>query len=80
MILAPLHPSGCPSATAPPLVFTFEASSFNKFVLTIPTTENASLNSKKSISAEVKLAFSKAFGRAKEGAVVKYLGSCAASA
>jgi hypothetical protein len=72
MILAPLHPSGCPSATAPPLVFTFEASSFNNFVLTIPTTEKASLNSKKSMSAEDKLAFFNAFGKAKDGAVVKY--------
>ena len=50
------------------------------FVLTIPTTEKASLNSKKSISSELKLAFFNAFGKAKEGAVVKYLGSCSASA
>ena len=45
-----------------------------------PTIENASLNSKKSISSMETPALSSAFGRAFAGAVVNHSGSCAASA
>ena len=80
MILAPLHPSGCPNETAPPLMFTLDESKFNNLVFTRPTTEKASLNSKKLISFEVKFALCRALGKAKDGAVVNHFGSCAASA
>lgn len=49
IILEPELPSGCPKATAPPFTFTFVASKPKILLFAKPTTENASLNSKKSI-------------------------------
>src|SRR5690606_36603269 len=80
MILAPEHPRGCPSDTAPPFTFTLDASKPNIFELANPTTEKASLNSKKSTSEISRLAFFKAFGSALAGEVVNHFGSCSASA
>src|SRR5260221_11801541 len=45
-ILAPEHPSGCPSETAPPLTLTRTGSSDISLLFAIDTTENASLISK----------------------------------
>lgn len=42
-ILAPEHPRGCPSPTAPPLTLTFSASISRSFRFANATTENASL-------------------------------------
>ena len=50
-IRAPLQPSGWPIAMTPPFTFTLAASSPNILELAIPTTEKASLNSKKSTSS-----------------------------
>lgn len=80
IILEPELPSGCPNATAPPFTFTLAASRPKILLLASPTTENASLNSKKSISLIVKLALAKAIGKAFAGAVVNHSGACAASA
>ena len=80
MIRAPEAPNGWPKLTAPPCTFTFAASRPNNFMLASPTTEKASLNSKKSTAFIVMPAFAKAFGNAFAGAVVNHSGSCAASA
>ena len=61
-ILAPEHPRGCPKDTAPPFTLTLAASRPNILELAIPTTEKASLNSKKSTFSLVIPALSKAFG------------------
>ena len=53
---------------------------FNNCVLAIPTTENASFNSKKSTSLISILAQANALLIAKAGAVVNHSGACAASA
>jgi hypothetical protein len=45
-ILAPEQPNGCPKDTAPPFTFIFSLDKPNIFAFAIPTTENASLNSK----------------------------------
>ncbi len=79
-ILAPDAPNGCPSATAPPFIFTLLASKPSNLLLTKATTENASLSSNASTSAIVHPALSSAIGIALAGAVVKNSGSCAASA
>ncbi|MNE71887.1 hypothetical protein D3C80_1677930 [compost metagenome] len=80
IIRAPEAPRGCPKETAPPFTFTLSLSRFNIFALANPTTENASLNSKKSTSEIEIPALSKAFGNAFAGLVVNHFGSCAASA
>ena len=74
-IRAPEHPNGCPRETAPPFTLTFLSFKPNIFIFASPTTENASLNSKKSISSNFKLAFASAFGNAFAGAVVNHSGS-----
>lgn len=45
MILAPEHPKGCPSETAPPFTFKIEGSMPSLFAFSIPTTEKASFSS-----------------------------------
>ena len=52
----------------------------SKRLFTIPTTENASFNSHKSISSDFNPALSNATGIASEGEVVNHSGACAASA
>ena len=49
-ILDPEDPRGCPKDTAPPLTLTISGLISNNFMLAKPTTENASLSSKKSTS------------------------------
>ena len=44
IILAPLIPTGCPNATAPPKILTFWSEISKSFELAKATTENASLN------------------------------------
>src|SRR5690606_23767720 len=78
-ILDPEFPSGCPKETAPPFTLILAESNPKICVLTIPTTENASLNSQKSTSEVLRLALAKATGTALAGAVVKNSGSWAAS-
>ena len=80
IILAPELPRGCPNETAPPFTFTLDSSKPKILLLAKPTTEKASLNSKKSISETSKPAFLRAIGNAFAGAVVNHSGSCAASA
>ena len=80
IILAPEQPRGCPKETAPPFTFIVSLSKPKIFALAKPTTEKASLNSKKSTSATDKPTLSNAFGKAFAGAVVNHFGSCAASA
>ena len=80
IILAPEHPSGWPNETAPPFTFTLSLSNPKILAFAKPTTEKASLNSKKSTSEIEIPALSNAFGNAFAGAVVNHLGSCAASA
>ncbi len=75
IILDPELPSGCPNATAPPFTFTLDASNPKILLLARPTTEKASLNSKKSISDISSPAFLRAIGKALAGAVVKFSGS-----
>ena len=79
IILAPEQPSGWPLAQAPPKTFNFSIGIFKILLLTRDTTAKASLISKKSISSWVLPASFKAFGIAKDGAVVKWAGSWAAS-
>ena len=74
-IRAPEHPNGWPSETAPPCILTFSGESPNNFILAKPTTEKASLNSKRSIAACGRLALAKALGNAFAGAVVNHCGS-----
>ena len=80
MMRTPEQPNGCPRETAPPFTFTLALSKPKIWALANPTTEKASLNSKKSTSETVSPTLAKALGRAFAGAVVNYLGSCAASA
>ena len=80
IILAPEQPRGCTNDTAPPLTLTLSLFNPSIFEFAKPTTENASLNSKKSTSLVVKPAFFSAIGNAFAGLVVNHLGSCAASA
>ena len=74
-IRTPEHPSGCPKETAPPLTLVLASESPRIFKLANPTTENASLNSKKSTSLISIPDFSSALGSAFAGAVVNHLGS-----
>src|SRR5712671_2147972 len=59
--MQPVAPMGWPSATAPPLGFTFAGSSPRSFVTAIACTANASLDSITSMSAGLRPAFSKTF-------------------
>jgi len=58
-ILTPEQPNGCPKETAPPFTLILLLSKPSNLVLAIPTTEKASLNSKKSISSLDTFAFFK---------------------
>ena len=74
-ILAPEQPRGWPKDTAPPFTFILSFGNPNICALAKPTTEKASLNSKKSTSESVNPALSNAFGNAFAGAVVNHFGS-----
>src|SRR5271170_5962970 len=50
MMRAPVAPIGCPSAQAPPLMFTFRGSRSNSWIAAIGTAANASLISYRSTS------------------------------
>ena len=78
-ILEPDDPMGCPRDTAPPAMLTFAGSNPSIFSFARATTLNASLNSKREISDNSRLAFLRAIGRAFDGAIVKSIGSTAAS-
>src|SRR5690606_6805026 len=75
MILEPELPSGCPNETAPPFTFTLAESRPRILLFASPTTEKASLNSKKSTSDTSRPAFLRATGSAFAGAVVNHSGS-----
>ena len=75
MILEPELPSGCPKETAPPFTFTLFESNPKILLFAKPTTENASLNSKKSMSESSRFAFFNAIGSAFAGAVVNHSGA-----
>ena len=79
-ILAPEHPRGCPSETAPPLTFTFVLSIFNFLIFAIQPTEKASLRYQKSTDSFFMLAFLRAVSSADVGLVVNHFGSCDVSA
>ena len=79
-ILAPEHPIGCPSDTAPPRGLSFSFLMLSFLLLMSATTLKASLISQKSISSAFSPAFLRAIGRASVGAIVKSIGFVAASA
>mmetsp|Transcript_1560 Transcript_1560/g.6936 ORF Transcript_1560/g.6936 Transcript_1560/m.6936 type:complete len:273 (+) Transcript_1560:2675-3493(+) len=74
--LAPVAPSGCPSAMAPPLTFTFSASSPSFVAQYVACDANASLSSKRSTSStDRRPAFAIAAGMATAGPIPMTLGS-----
>ena len=77
---APEHPSGWPSAIAPPFTFTFSMSGWCSFAHASTTGANASLISTRSISSSVMPARSSTFDVAGIGPVSIITGSTPASA
>src|SRR5712691_6603996 len=76
LMRAPEAPMGWPSATAPPLTFTFSGLSLSWRVTAIAATEKASLSSTKSTSlSRFQPVFVSSFSTASTGAIMTHFGS-----
>jgi len=73
--IAPVAPSGCPIAIAPPFTLTFSNGMFNAEMNRNTTAENASLTSNKSMSSQLNPAIYSAFSAAGAGPVSMIVGS-----